>query len=483
MKRIILLLLIAIPFISMSQSIGYLRFDTVKVMKQNGAGELMIINSTKDSVGGLLTNVGGGKTKFVKARVSGDTLFIGGDTLKITGTGGGSFDGITTDLTITGNGTPGNPAKVDTSVMASRLRVQKAIDSLGLIVDSGISFEGVDTDATITGNGTSGSPLKIDTTTYISTKGNVQKVVDDSSAGLRQGIADGLDIVRDEIADSVKTTQLRTDSLLILSLRDSIHALNEKGAIFYDTTTNALAIRNHEKWTYLADLANSMIPNRPNMRLAGAVIRPTVSGSVVTWNFIVDPAHDSIFFSSVSADNSTVNIKYPTVGKIITVFAVPDETLAGKIDVGASVGTDSILLTIKRRYGVHSALFRGNGTTYINATSVFPAYSYTAASGSFFFSGDVSFSIQEPVAIYVGSNGYHLERAYSAFGIYQMKYIVKDMFGNVVTDEPTTDDAIAVLMGDQRISTVNPSTAGGDGWAAATFTGLANIWIFALIEL
>jgi hypothetical protein len=71
------------------QTTGYLRFDTVKIMKQNGTCELYVINKTKDSLG-LLTNVGGGLTRFIRSKVLNDsTIVIGLDTLVIPGAGGG----------------------------------------------------------------------------------------------------------------------------------------------------------------------------------------------------------------------------------------------------------------------------------------------------------------------------------------------------------------------------------------------------------
>lgn len=92
MKRIIMFVLLFAALKVAGQTTGYLRFDTVKIMKQNGTCELYIINKTKDSLG-LLTNVGGGLTQFRKSKMLNDsTIIIGLDTLLVRGTGnsGGS---------------------------------------------------------------------------------------------------------------------------------------------------------------------------------------------------------------------------------------------------------------------------------------------------------------------------------------------------------------------------------------------------------
>lgn len=112
MKRILILIGILFPLFSLAQSIGYLRYDTVKIYKNGGSAELVLMNSTRDSVG-ILTNIGGGKTKFIKTRkINDSTLVIGLDTV-VVGSGGGSSS-VITDATLTGNGTSGDPLGADT---------------------------------------------------------------------------------------------------------------------------------------------------------------------------------------------------------------------------------------------------------------------------------------------------------------------------------------------------------------------------------
>lgn len=88
MKNVLILLLSLILVNEVSgQTKHYLRFDSIYVMRENGNGELILLNSTRDSSGGVLTNIGKGRTAFLKTRVLNDsTVIIGKDTLVINGT-------------------------------------------------------------------------------------------------------------------------------------------------------------------------------------------------------------------------------------------------------------------------------------------------------------------------------------------------------------------------------------------------------------
>lgn len=115
------------------QTTGYLRFDTVRIMKQNGTCELYIINKTKDSLG-LLTNVGGGLTQFRRSKMLNDSvLIIGLDTLTIHGAGSTTtasngltkvgndiqLGGILTHDTKISGGASGYPFRIDSTVSIS----------------------------------------------------------------------------------------------------------------------------------------------------------------------------------------------------------------------------------------------------------------------------------------------------------------------------------------------------------------------------
>lgn len=94
MKYYLALLYCFFSVFGFSQSTLPLRADTVLIEKSGGNGELKIKNSTRDSLG-ILVNIGGGKTKFVRVRQITDSSFIippggVGDTIVIRGTGSGS---------------------------------------------------------------------------------------------------------------------------------------------------------------------------------------------------------------------------------------------------------------------------------------------------------------------------------------------------------------------------------------------------------
>ena len=80
--KYILILLILFSFSASSQTIGYMRFDTTKVMKVGGNGELKVQNATRDSLG-IFTNYGNGWGQWKRSKVAGSTIIVGTDTLTI----------------------------------------------------------------------------------------------------------------------------------------------------------------------------------------------------------------------------------------------------------------------------------------------------------------------------------------------------------------------------------------------------------------
>lgn len=81
MKRFIFLFAFVIATSAVvGQSRYYMRYDSVYFERGGGNSEFILRNGTRDSTGGILTNVWKGRTAFMKTRISGDSLFLGIDT-------------------------------------------------------------------------------------------------------------------------------------------------------------------------------------------------------------------------------------------------------------------------------------------------------------------------------------------------------------------------------------------------------------------
>lgn len=90
MKRILFILSMLIG-VAYGQVTGHFRFDSTMLYKNGGNNELILLNGSRAITGGVLTNMGNGRTAFVtpaattKAKsgttLSGDTVILGGTTL------------------------------------------------------------------------------------------------------------------------------------------------------------------------------------------------------------------------------------------------------------------------------------------------------------------------------------------------------------------------------------------------------------------
>lgn len=79
MKRL-LFIAVMLWSVAFGQSKGYIRYDSVYIQKIGGNGELILENGTRNVTGGVLTNMGGGRTQFVTP-TSGGQNFGQKDTL------------------------------------------------------------------------------------------------------------------------------------------------------------------------------------------------------------------------------------------------------------------------------------------------------------------------------------------------------------------------------------------------------------------
>lgn len=68
-----------LPFFGLAQTTYHMRYDTVRIYKQGGTGELILENSTKGLTNGFLKNYGEGRTRFAYAL---DSVYIDGDSVR-----------------------------------------------------------------------------------------------------------------------------------------------------------------------------------------------------------------------------------------------------------------------------------------------------------------------------------------------------------------------------------------------------------------
>lgn len=125
MKKI-LLLISMLWGIAYGQSTGYLRYDTVRIEKGGGNAELIIMNATRNVTGGVLTNLGNGRTGFVTPSGGGTGGLSGGNLgsqfrLYVPGSSGiktlantyaFNWDSVTANVL---------SGRIDTTLMATRL--------------------------------------------------------------------------------------------------------------------------------------------------------------------------------------------------------------------------------------------------------------------------------------------------------------------------------------------------------------------------
>lgn len=114
--KYILVFVLLISGVAYGQTRYYIRADSTVLEKVGGSNELVIKNDTKDSLGALV-NIGGGKTAFQRGRASGDTLFLGRDTIIGIGAGGSAFTPAITPPQITSDEDNYNPTGLATAAV------------------------------------------------------------------------------------------------------------------------------------------------------------------------------------------------------------------------------------------------------------------------------------------------------------------------------------------------------------------------------
>lgn len=143
MKKLLLLLVAVMPLFLYSQSIGYLRYDTLKIEKVGGSSELVLKNKTRDTTG-FLFNTGSGITQFKRIRQINDTTFVAGnDTIKIAsaasgGSGLHTLNGLSGGSQTFATGTTGTDFNISSSGSTHSINIPTASASNRGLVTSAL---------------------------------------------------------------------------------------------------------------------------------------------------------------------------------------------------------------------------------------------------------------------------------------------------------------------------------------------------------
>lgn len=229
--------------------------------------------------------------------------------------------------------------------------------------------------------------------------------------------------------------------------------------------------------------------------IAAGVIRGNASGgggSFITWTFLDGAtSHDKLYFTSVAGvATGAIRITYPTVSKVISFVAVPDETLAGfSMTMGATVDVDhaDIFCYIPSMNG---GSLTGSGGASWTKSSIISGWDvdYNSSSGLTRFNATNSDGLPSTGSdysacqiTYSGSNPYLIKRAYSALGIYNIGFYLTDILGNPVTGSTNANDVITVTTRPTRVL-ANGYQVSGSLFESNIWNSSSNIWIIGVFK-
>lgn len=427
MKKAIGLLFLFMPVMLFAQTVGELRYDTLKLRKVGGNSELVLMNSTRDTLG-VLVNIGGGKTRFIKSKIIGDTaLIIGLDTLKIT-----APNNSDTTLWMLQDGNV-----VIKPIGSNRVVIEPMLQVNGELWLSGA-------DGQIFTSGVTGQPTILnDKSIWFDNSTNKWKI--------REG-----GVTKDMIgADSALLQTIYRSDTAKTNFRNLI---GDTGTLL--TTNKVIAGSINETYSMLASL-QAYIPtanwgitkiNPAFIVVATGIPRATNSysfGDPIEWELITDTDHGISFFDNIRGhgSNASLSITYPHVKNVMYGGCLTDETLvSNNINFGASVGADSMSI-FGYKYASGGLTLVGNGTTTLTkqgssssvsvsnfneSTGVISVMSTPTVGTSNFNRWDLNVS-------YTGPNRYTIQSTTLESGyLYSFKII--DSNGNVLLTPPTSSD-------------------------------------------
>lgn len=241
-------------------------------------------------------------------------------------------------------------------------------------------------------------------------------------------------------------------------------------------------------------LANHFITSHNKfIKIAAGVIRPAsgAAGQPIVWSFIDDAHHTKVFFESVSGSANNIVVTYPTIKKVVTFVAVPDESLASStVQVGVSADVSSTNI-VAYRLTMNAGRLTGNGSTaWVNSGLTTSVLSYNSGTGLTSITPTItngnllgaSNEIEGTQIQYVGTNNYHIRRQYSGLGGIAGFYMVDNATNAIITGNLSTTDYIAIMFARPTVAAIPAETVAGNGYPAEIYNGNSNYWLHAEFE-
>lgn len=486
MIRLIFLLILIIPVLSYSQSVLPLRADTVRIEKINGSAELHLRNDTRDSLG-VLTNIGNGRTRFLKSRRFGDTLFIGKDTILNARKVDTLYkDGDSIRFTINGSayaflGGGGSFTLYNALGGSGDTLVNADQEIKWLNTGFGISRSATGTTVTHRADTTRSTGLPTyhytDSVVAAAGGGGINQLTSDVTAGPGSGsqaatIAPNA-VTYSKMQNITGKRLLGRDSSTLGLVREILLGTG----LSFDSVTHTLN-------AFAASLFSDT-----NARIYAGVLRPSSaagSGQDITWEWLgAGDGHTRYGFTPYIDATSGFTLYFPTADKVVSIVVNPDESLAGSgVVVGPSVQLDKAICFAYAPGVIGSGYLQGNGTSTLTSTMVAGwTVTYMPSIGAILLDNNaVNLDVNAIACVYQGNNQYHAVRLLSALGSYEAGWQIYDAGGNLVNTNFTSDD-IFVINGQTGSLFNQLQTQAASGLTLGIYAGtFANYWVIAILS-
>lgn len=210
-------------------------------------------------------------------------------------------------------------------------------------------------------------------------------------------------------------------------------------------------------------------------RVVAGVIRNAGSASSY-WQPINDAEHRPTLIDSVTTSTTGITINYSSVAatKVVSLVAVPDETLsAAGFSIGSSVGLTETVLTLSREHPTYTDFVSYDGAAWTSNNGVFTSLTFSAAGTLTANHPTLALAAAFGISAVPKGSTYRIASPGISYGYADLQFI--DSAGTVVTTA-NTNMGVYLSRGGHYEATVNPQ-----GVDTTAFPG-SNIWVYGVME-